>query len=401
MLLKIVRTPMHNLLVLLLVSLLLAACGAPSGASPTAQSAAAPPSAIARSAAPSEPTSRALPPSPAATALSQRDYWPTRSWRESTPAAQGLDAEMLARADRAIEAEYPNIYSLLVVRHGYLVFEKYYRDHDRSDEYNVKSITKSVTSALIGIALEQGHLSSLDQRVIEFLPEYATPPIDERKQAITLRHLLTMTSGFAWTEDDIGAWVSSGDWVKYAMNRPLAHQPGEVFTYDTASSHLLSAVISRATTMSEFQFADAQVFQPLGISARIWPADPQGYTFGGSELHLTSRDLAKFGYLYLNNGFWDGAQVVPAAWVQESTTERRSKVGFFGDEGYGYLWWVAEDQGHAAYFALGYGAQYIYVVPDLDLVVVITANTAVAPQAIKDASPLIRSFVIPAIRPDT
>jgi CubicO group peptidase (beta-lactamase class C family) len=384
-----------------MVGLLLAGCAVPGGASRTEPSVAAPASATARSAAPSEPTWRPLTPLPTAPVLSQRDYWPTRGWRESAPATQGLDAEMLAQADRAIEAEYPNIYSLLVVRHGYLVFEKYYHGHDRSDEYNVKSITKSVTSALIGIALEQGYLSSLDQRVIEYLPEYATPPIDERKQAITLRHLLTMTSGFAWTEDDINAWISSRDWIKYAMNRPLAHDPGEVFAYDTASSHILSAVISRATGTSEFQFADDQLFRPLGISAHAWPADPQGYTFGSSELQLTSRDLAKFGYLYLNNGFWDGAQVVPAAWVKESTAERRSKVGFFGDEGYGYLWWVAEDQGHAAYFALGYGAQYVYVVPDLDLVVVITANTAIAPQAIKDASPLIRSFVIPAIKPGT
>jgi CubicO group peptidase (beta-lactamase class C family) len=394
-----VRTISQNLLVLMLVGLLLVACGDLRGASPTERNLAAPTSAIMEPVAAPKPPSRALNPSATPLAPPQRDYWPTRGWRESTAAAQGLDSELLARADRAIEAEYPNIYSLLVVRHGYLVFEKYYRGHNRFDEYNIKSITKSITSALIGIALEQRYLSSLDQRVVEYLPEYAARPIDQRKQAITLRHLLTMTSGFAWTEDDIDAWVSSPNWVRYAMNRPLAHNPGETFTYDTASSHLVSAVLSKATTLSEFQFADEQLFGPLGISARVWPADPQGYTFGGSELHLTSRDLAKFGYLYLNNGYWDGKQVVPATWVTGSTTEHHSKVGFFGDEGYGYLWWVTKDQGHAAFFALGYGAQYVYVVPDLDLVVVITANTAIAPKAIKDAGPLIRSFIIPAAIP--
>jgi CubicO group peptidase (beta-lactamase class C family) len=395
------RITSHNLLALALVGLLLVACGDVRGASPTEPSMAAPTSGLMQPATAPEPPSRALNPSATSLAPPQRDYWPTQGWRESTPAAQGLDPELLARADRAIEAEYPNIYSLLVVGHGYLVFEKYYRGHDRSDQYNIKSITKSVTSALIGIALEQRSLSSLDQRVVEYLPEYAGRPIDERKQAITLRHLLTMTSGFAWTEDDIDAWVSSPNWVRYAMNRPLAHNPGETFTYDTASSHLLSAVLNKATRMSEFQFADEQLFGPLGISTRVWPADPQGYTFGGSELYLTSHDLAKFGYLYLNNGYWDGVQVVPARWVAESTTERHSNVGFFGEEGYGYLWWVTKDQGYVAFFALGYGAQYVYVVPDLDLVVVITANTEIAPKAIKDASPLIRSFIIPAVRPGT
>jgi CubicO group peptidase (beta-lactamase class C family) len=325
-----------------------------------------------------------------------RDYWPTEGWRTADPQAQGVNPALLAQADRAIRADYPEVYSLLVVRGGYLVFERSYQGHQPDDIYNIKSITKSVLSALVGIALSDRALADIDQPVIAQLPEYAPPSADPRLRALTLRHLLTMTAGFAWSEDDIGRWLRSRNWAEAALARPLEYAPGEHFNYDTASSHLVSVLLTKATQRSTREFAEQRLFRPLGITPHAWASDPQGNTFGGSELFLAPRDLAKFGFLYLNCGRWGEEQIVPAAWVQESTRESRPRVGFFGDEGYGYLWWATRAQGHNAYFALGYGAQYLYVVPDLDLVVVITANTAVFPERIKDAAPLITSLIIPA-----
>lgn len=329
--------------------------------------------------------------------LTLRGYWPTDGWRTATPDAEGLEPAALVHADTTIRAEYPNVYSLLVVRHGYLIYERYYQHHDPADTYNVKSITKSVTSSLIGIALERNKIRDLDQTLSDFLPGYLDDVADPRVGAITLRQLLMMNSGFAWTENDIAQWFTSGDWIRFTLNRPLAYSPGEHFNYDTPASHLLSAILTQATGMPEADFAQRYLFNPLGISRPYWPTDPQGNSIGSSELFLTSRELARFGYLYLNAGIWDGKQVVPETWVRESVVERHPHVGFFGDAGYGYLWWITHVAGHDAFFALGYGAQYVYVVPDLDLVIVITANSDIAPDSIKDPAPLIQDVILPAI----
>jgi CubicO group peptidase (beta-lactamase class C family) len=226
-----------------------------------------------------------------------RDYWPTEGWRTSSPAVQGVDPMRLVQADAAIRSEYSNVYSLLVVRHGYLVYERYYHGHDPSDTYNVRSITKSVTSCLVGIALARDKLHILDQRLTDLLPEYMGDVVDPRTRAITLRQLVTMTAGFAWTEDDNNRWFTSSDWVRFAVGRPLAYPPGEHFNYDTPATHLLSAILTRATGLSEAEFASRHLFRPLGIGRPYWPTDPQGRTIGSSELYLTARELARVGYL--------------------------------------------------------------------------------------------------------
>lgn len=322
----------------------------------------------------------------------ERDYWPTAGWRQAEPESRGIDAGRLAALDARIRAEMPHIYSVMVVRQGYVVFERYYQNFYAEFDFEVASITKSITSMLVGIALEQGYIASLDQPVIDFFPEYADRGFDSRTPRITLRHLLAMTSGYDWSEAFGWRWPRDGSWMAFALGMPTADEPGAVFTYNTPAAHVLSGVITRATGMSLAEYAQAVLFAPLGIAPPEWSTDPEGYSTGAHALNLRTRDVAKLGYLVLNRGRWDGRQVVPAAWIGESTRQQ-SAGGFPQDAPYGYLWWVAPSYG--ATFAAGYGGQYLYIVPSLDLVVVITSETA---RPHNENRELIEQWVIPAAR---
>jgi CubicO group peptidase (beta-lactamase class C family) len=301
----------------------------------------------------------------------QRDYWPTADWRTADPGALGVDSGRLQALDAHIQAEMPHIYSVVVARRGYVVFERTYQNFYPDFDFEAASITKSVTGMLVGIALNQGTIDSLDQAVIDFFPEYDDGTLDSRTPKITVRHLLTMTSGYDWSEEYGWRWPEGSSWMAFALRMITAHKPGEVFTYNTPAAHLLSGIITRATGMSLADFANQNLFAPLGIAPPEWSTDPEGYTTGAHGLHLRAREVAKLGYLALNRGRWDGAQIVPAAWLAESTRQH-SAGGFPEYAPYGYLWWVAPEYG--AYFAAGYGGQYLYVVPSLDLVV-ITSET--------------------------
>jgi len=308
----------------------------------------------------------------------QRDYWPTVDWRSSTPERQGMDPAELMIADEFIQERLPDAFSLLVVRNGYLVFEKYYSWGSPHKYAVVHSVTKSVTSALVGIALEKGYLQSLDQKLIEFFPEYVTDDLDPRKKEISLKHLLTMSSGFRW--DDRGPsmrdWYTSSDWFRSAIQLPMENNPGEVFNYNSATSHLLSGILSRSIRTSTLHFARQNLLEPLGIKSAYWHQDPQGNYIGGFGLGLSARDLAKIGFLYLNNGYWDGQSIVPERWVKESTAKQIQVVShpIYGAFGYGYQWWVKKVDGCSSYRAWGRRGQFIVVVPELDLVMAVTSN---------------------------
>lgn len=321
----------------------------------------------------------------------QRDYWPTDGWRESDPGTQNVDAGRLAEMDAQIRADMPHIYSVIVVRRGYVVFERYYQNFYPEFDFEIASITKSITGMLVGIALDQGYIQSIDQPVIDFFPEYNDGTLDSRTPTITLRHLMTMTSGYDWSEEYGWRWPENNSWMAFALRMVTAHDPGDVFTYNTPATHLLSGVISRATGMSLSDFANKNLFAPLGIVPTEWSTDPEGYTTGAHALNLRARDVAKLGYLALNRGMWDGKQIVPAAWLAESTRQQ-SDGGFPEYAPYGELWWIAPEYG--AYFAAGYGGQYLYVVPSLDLVVVITSETERPHNENRD---LIEDWVIPAV----
>jgi len=316
----------------------------------------------------------------------KRDYWPTNGWRASTPEQQGMDPAKLGIAVEFIQERLPDAFSLLVVKNGYLAFEKYFRQGSPDRIAVIHSVTKSVTSALIGIALDRGYLKSVDQSVYDFLPEYVTADLDWRKKEIRLKHLLTMSAGVKWNDwgPEMWDWVTSLDWGESALQRPQEDYPGNVFNYNSSLSHLLSIILEKSTKVSTLEFADQHLFKPLGIRQRQWDNDPQGYYMGGFGLSLTARDLAKLGFLYLNNGYWDGQAIVSEHWVQASTRHRWYAHRIYGPTGYGYQWWVKDVDGCHSYRAWGRRGQFIAVVPKLDLVVVVTSETRqpVAPTSV-------------------
>lgn len=303
-----------------------------------------------------------------------RDYWPTREWKTSNPAAEGIDPRGLAEVERIFAENRPEVRSLLLIRNGRLVYEKYFRGASAEQAFNIKSATKSFTSALTGIALREGLLRSPGQKLSELLPEYFDAQTDARKREITLRHLLTMTAGFEWTENGTVTmeWNHSADRTKFTLDLPLIVDPGKGYTYNSALSNLLSVIIARQSKVSLLEFARNQLFGPLGIRTQRWDTDQQGYYKGASDLYLTARDMARFGFLYLNAGQWEEKQIVPVEWIWESLRPHSAKDPFWAD--YGYQWWIGQDDELPAFFASGYGGQMIHIVPKLDLVVVVTST---------------------------
>jgi len=308
----------------------------------------------------------------------ERKYWPTSGWKTSIPEKQGMDSAKLLIAEEFIQNRLPDAYSLLVVKNGYLVFEKYYSYGSREKYAVVHSVTKSVTSALIGIALDKGYLNSVDQKLVDFFPEYITDESDPMKQGISLRHLLTMSAGFKWNDrgPSMRNWYLSSNWVKSAIQLPQENTPGETFKYNSSTSHLLSAILSKSSETSTLDFAKQYLFKPLGIQSAYWHEDQQGYHIGGFGLGLSARDLAKFGFLYLNDGYWNGRNIVSESWVNKSTSQQIQAFShpIYGKFGYGYQWWVKKVDGCKSYRAWGRRGQFIVVVPELDLVIAVTSN---------------------------
>jgi CubicO group peptidase (beta-lactamase class C family) len=324
---------------------------------------------------------------------SQHSYWPTRKWRTASPEQITIDPEQLRRVDATIRASLPNLFSFLVVRRGALVFEQYYGSHARTDAVEIRSVTKSVTAALVGAALQSGQLKSLEQPIGLFLADYLARIADPRTRAITLAQLLAMTAGFDWDDGDtIWELWASDDWVAFTLSQPLAHNPGTTFNYTSGNSQLLTAVLARATGMDVQTFALQTLFGPLGITSASWQLDPQGLPDGGAGLTMTPRDLAKLGYLYLTQGRWEGRQILPA-WYVDASCRAHSSGGFPEESAYGYHWWVSDECGVPAYFAAGYGGQYVYVVPALELVMVITARPDLPPARLQDHRFLFREVV--------
>lgn len=287
------------------------------------------------------------------------ESWPAPDWRQSAPEKQGVDSALLARADGHIRNDLPHFRSLLVVRHGVLIWERYYHGASPDVPEAVMSVTKSFLSALVGIAIEKGYLRGTDAKLPEFFPDLSSRSADRAKREIALVDFLTMTSGLSWGPRT--ALWNSPDWVRAILEMPMDSSPGQRFFYGDAGwpVHLLSAILTLRTGMSTREFAERHLFRPLGIRAGAWDSDPQGISAGITGLHLTSRDLARFGYLYLRVGRWEKLQVVPATWVSEST--RQHNTGGPPElAGYAFLWWVTDETGYDAYFAAGYGGQFIY-----------------------------------------
>lgn len=291
---------------------------------------------------------------------------------EARPPA--LDPTHHARAmERA--AGLPWLRSLLVSIDGEMVEERYFHGARSSTWANLKSVSKSVLSTLVGIALDQGALGSIRDTITKYFPEYLDTADDPAKKTITLEDLLTMRSGLESTSRrNYGRWVRSSNWVRHVLTRPMVDIPGGRMIYSTGNSHLLSAILTKTTGMSTFDFARRYLATPLGIPIRPWLRDPQGIYFGGNEMHLTPRAMLEIGELYLRRGLVGYQQVVSEAWIRESF-KPRTWSSWSGRE-YGYGWWIDTLAGHEAYLAYGHGGQYIFVVPDLKMAAVITSSTA-------------------------
>ncbi len=293
-------------------------------------------------------------------------YSPVDNWRVSIPEEQGVNSKILLKMLKNIQSSTLDFHSILVIRNGYIITEAYWAPYNKNTTHNIKSASKSIISALAGIALENNYLDNLDQKVSEFYPEYVNEPL---KQDISLEDLLTMTGGFDWMEDSGPSPYDLDNWNKI----PMRDKPGEKFEYNTMMTHMMSAILTKTSGECTKEFADKWLFKPLGIKDYQWRKSEDGIYHGGSDIFLTPRDMAKFGYLFLHNGQWGRQEIVPKEWVKESITPKitiPSEAIFGTGLEYGYWWWIKED----TYFAWGAGGQYIFIRPDLDLVVVITAN---------------------------
>lgn len=296
---------------------------------------------------------------------------PDDNWKVSTPETQGVDSRKLLEMFQDIKAKRgSDFHSILIVKNGYLITESYFAPYQKETLHNVKSASKSVLSALVGIALREKYLKNLDQKVSEFYPEYVNDP---QKRDITLRHLLTMTAGLTWSYDqETASPVSPFDLEQWKTIR-MRDTPGKKFEYNTMLAHMMSAILTKASGKSTKEIADAFLFKPLGISDVQWSKDNKGIYLGGAELFLKPRDMAKFGLLYLNKGMWSGQQVVPREWVEESTSPKLSidpDLNYPRAIRYGYWWWIPA----RGYQARGWGGQYIIVRPDMKMVVVVTGE---------------------------
>ena len=369
-------------------------------------------------------------PNPSSRPVVERNSTPLQT---SAPEAQEVDSEKLEAAYRFAETLQP-LLSLLVLRNNVLVGEAYLHGAASDTAFNIKSVSKSILSALTGIALREGFIKNLEQPISEFFPEFFEPPPEYEgwtkrraktysfRRRLTLRHLLDHTSGYAWNESQplFWAWLSSGDYVRFFLDLPFVDEPDKKFIYNTGGTHALSALLGRTSGMTTLEFADRYLFAPTGMEVRRWDRSPEGNYIGGAEMHFTARHLARFALLYLNGGRWDGKEVLPEAWVKESTAEHvKADYSVSADEpvpeswtwsflkddnftGYGYLWWRRDSQGHETFVGLGYGGQFILIIPDLDMIVVATSawDAKTNPDRFKhylSFFDLVDNYIIPAV----
>lgn len=331
--------------------------------------------------------------------ITQKAPFPTNEWSFAHPEELGVSSEMLDKADKRIRKAYPNIESLLVIKEGYLIYEKYYNSNHENKISDTYSVTKSFMSAITGIAIEKGFIASIDDKVSDYIPEYFTMLDDTRKKDITIKQVLTMTGGLESIDSNYVTFFYSEDWTEAALDKPMTSNPGEVFVYNTGLTQLLSAVISRTSSMSVMDFAEGNLFKKIGMNVTCWQSDENGNNGGGSGLCLTSQDMARFGYLYLNEGMWEGEQVISLEWVKDSLT---SHIKANDTQDYGYLFWIEEitdtvnNKTYSMFQAYGSGGQIIMVIPELDMVIVITCDRAISPKVKPMTRAIITDYILPS-----
>jgi CubicO group peptidase (beta-lactamase class C family) len=267
------------------------------------------------------------------------------------------------------------LYGVIVSRNGEIILEDYFQESHRDKLVNIKSASKSVISALVGIAIQHGYISGINAPIKDYFGDLSEDIFDEEKNNITISDLLSMQSGLRPTSNrNYGVWVLSNDWVKFALTQSMEASPGTIMRYSTGNTHLLSAILTRATGKSTLEFAREYLSDSLGFSLAPWPTDPQGIYFGGNDMEMTARQMLQFGELYLNGGQIKGEQIISEEWVQLSLKRHAISTRERGRY-YGYGWWLKNMAGYEVKYAWGYGGQYIILVPELNLVVVTTSSS--------------------------
>ncbi len=302
------------------------------------------------------------------------------------------NSDILKNIARKAYDSIPSLGSILVWENNKIVCEEYFNGANDSTNFKVKSVTKSVVSALAGIASDYKLLPDLKTPVFNLFPEYATDftknrnigfaelirANDSLKRKITLNDLITMQTGYLWDDNSplsSRVFNSSSDPVRSTLDLPFEDFPGTKFKYCTPASHIVAAIVSKSVKGNLKEFADTALFKPIGVSITSWSCDPLGRTMGGTELSMKSMDMMKFGLLYLNEGKMNGKQIISKSWTKASTSEQ-VKLNEWdilpNANGYGYYWWRRKSNGHQAFVASGYGGQLICVIPDLQMVIVTT-----------------------------
>lgn len=348
-----------------------------------------------------------------------RSYWPTSVWKSISAETAGMSSEKLSLLNNIIPSQYQNINGIMIVRNGYVVYERYFRRKSAANIHNMASVTKSVISALVGIAIDKGYIKSIDEPVIKFFPEYEHV-VDNGTQGITIRHLLTMTAPYAFKKwyEPLDRMRKQPDWVRFILT--MLGRQGRIgtFKYSSFGTHLLSAILTRTTGASAREFANTHLFSQIGMreipdhvmtsydlqytfgnGVKGWTHDHQGYSTGGWGLTLSLQDMARFGYLYLNNGEWDGKQVIPKEWITDSIqitdNDKRKSLSPYTILGhrYGYLWWL-NGSDPFIFSALGHGGSAICCIPEKDIVIAIASQLINRP---RDRGLLIDKYILSAI----
>jgi CubicO group peptidase (beta-lactamase class C family) len=349
--------------------------------------------------------------------LSQHDYTyqvPEKihdGWEYSDLKAEGVDPNKINELmGNILKGDIKNIHSILLVKNGKLIFEEYFYGYNRDTKHIMYSASKSITSILVGIAMDQKMIPNVDQKAYEFLPDYKGTKWVDQKYDITLKHMLTMSAGIDWKDwkypirdgrNSTGAMVRSSDWIKFVLDRDMIERPGDRFNYSDGLTMLLGVIIKNSTRMYADEFAEKHLFTPLGISDYSWKNSPGGSVITAWGLSLRPRDMAKIGYLFLKNGRWKGKQIVSQKWVNESTKTHMTDVEL--GSGYGYQWWCGKtninNQVIEVYYAAGMGGQYIFVCPSLNLVAVITSSTIGNPLGELRPQVMMTDYILPAMLP--
>lgn len=330
----------------------------------------------------------------------------TINWQAVKPESIYMNNEKLAKLEQTIKSDYHNINGLIIIKDGHLAYEKYFNGKGPDHCHHVASVTKSVLSALIGIAIDKGYINSVEEKVMDFFPEYMYAS-NQQKQQITIRHLLSMTVPYPFEDwhEPLDKLCQQQDWIKYTLDFMGANGDLGAFKYSTAGAHVLSAILTKSTGKSARAFANEHLFTPLGMkeipnyqmnaygfddlfgkNVKGWVHDPNGHSTGGWGLTLTTRDMARFGYLYINNGMWNNNRVLSETWIRESTE--------MNQHNYGYLWWLCQDDGLFTYSAIGDGGNMICCIPKLNIVVAISSEFIMNP---RDRWPLMKAYIIPAV----